>query len=86
MAPSGLRNWHSPCNYPGIQFRGPWYRQAENPLFYACEAARKSGLVLFAQAAHERDAVSEQAQLFETATQVDQPHADANQAHGPGAA
>lgn len=42
--------------------------------------------MLFAQAARERGAVSEQAQLFETATQVDQPHADANQAHGPGAA
>ncbi|XUK65108.1 hypothetical protein ABMA08_01770 [Pseudomonas yamanorum] len=26
--------WHAPCNNPvTTQFRGPWYRQAENPLF-----------------------------------------------------
>jgi len=26
--------WHAPCNNPSTtQFRGPWYRQAENPLF-----------------------------------------------------
>jgi len=26
--------WHAPCNNPDTtQFRGPWYRQAENPLF-----------------------------------------------------
>ncbi len=28
------RVWHAPCNNPcTTQFRGPWYRQAENPLF-----------------------------------------------------
>ncbi|CRM11553.1 hypothetical protein [Pseudomonas sp. 24 R 17] len=26
--------WHAPCNNPcTTQFRGPWYRQAETPLF-----------------------------------------------------